>query len=56
MFQTPVLSIHDGNHLESTNSLILGVTEQGELEERDEHSVEYYETRERRENAFDDLE
>ena len=56
VFQTPVLSIHDGNHLESTNSLILGVTEQGELEERAEHSVEYSETRERREHAFDDLE
>lgn len=54
--QTPVLSIHDGNHSEATTSLISIVTEQGELEERTEHSIEDSETRERREPAFDDLE
>ena len=51
-----MLYIHGGNYLEATASLISGVTEQGELEERAEHSVEYYETMERKEHAFDDLE
>ena len=37
--QMPMLSIHDGNHSEATTSLILGIIEQGELEERDEHHV-----------------